>query len=458
MSFSQNWITVIVFLLLILLSNLSVLQAAQTAAQTQRDQSREEIAVKASLSATLTHVGENVRFWLTIRSLAPQGISQLRFVQLRAHGYKIASLSWCPKEKEDYQQGSKGGIVSPSEVSELNVPPKCILIADALKPGQSITVWGDLHAQERHHKQTLVAVLSWVNTQKIESRVAAPIGELQATWWWTEPLSYLINLIKDFALPILLGLLAFLYQRLDKAREQARLEQEKTREQIRQEQDRLRTQIAETWSKMLPESHRLATHYYMPIEAALRGALQFLEAQQTESQQRAFFYLVLFERRMRHLINSAGGFYFKDRVGETLTIRCYQEYRKLYYYDDNEKLKRLGTMLDHIRVSETWASFSKKFTESGTAKQNLDDGWKDFKEWLDSGNCGRAMPYLKAFRAVLSYEMNRPYEHWYGRREKIELDQGIESTILEIAKRIQSEGPTSDFIVKVQEYLANAKA
>jgi phage tail tape-measure protein len=115
-------------------------------------------------------------------------------------------------------------------------------------------------------------------------------------------------------------------------------------------------------------------------------------------------------------------------------------------------------MLDHVSVGETWASFSKKVSENGPAKQPLEDAWNDFGEWLNAGKHVQAMPFLKTFRAVLSYEMNRPYEYWYGRRDTIELDAGIEKTIADIAGKIETEEPSSDFVNKAREYLAKAKS
>jgi hypothetical protein len=453
---SQYGIAVVGFVVSFALSTASFLQAARPAREAQREPPVKEIAVQTSLSTTLAHVGDNVRFFLTFTNPTVQGISQIRLRQLRAPGYEIDSLSWCSLERKPLEPDAPKDMLGSSDAVEIDVPMKCSLVADTLKPGQSVTVWGDLRDQKVHGKQALSVVLSWTNLKKVESSLSVPLGEIQSTRWWAEPLSKAVNTIKDLALPILLGLLAYLYQRLEKTRDQARSDQESAREQVRQEQDRLRTQLAETWSKMLPESHRLATRFYMPIEAALQGVLQFVESRQTD--QRSYFYLVLFERRMRHLLKSAGGFYFKDRVGEKLAIHCYQTYRNLYYYQDSDKLKRLGAMLDHVSVGETWASFSKKVSENGPAKQPLEDAWNDFGEWLNAGKHVQAMPFLKTFRAVLSYEMNRPYEYWYGRRDTIELDAGIEKTIADIAGKIETEEPSSDFVNKAREYLAKAKS
>jgi hypothetical protein len=315
-----------------------------------------------------------------------------------------------------------------------------------------------------HRKESLTAILTWANSERIASTLLVPIGEVEIKEWWGEWLSYLINLVKDFALPILLGFLAYWYQRRERRRDQQALAEETRREQARQEQDRLRTQIAETWDKMLPESHRLATQHYMGLERQAQEAVEyitgFLRDGNREKARMGFYYVVLLGRRIRHLNDSAGGFYFKNRIGEKLVARCLDEYMNLYFYSEEAMLRRFSTLLDHVNFDEKPGSFLKKLDGEGSPEivGVFKRAWDDFETWVKSEECQNALPFVRAFGAILKYEMNRPYEHWYGNRERLVIDANMEAKILQLAEKIGQETGQANFRAEVVTYLQDAKS
>jgi len=342
---------------------------------------------------------------------------------------------------------------------QAGVLANCPVITSALKPSQTITAWGDLRAIEKHEKQNLNAIVGWTSSSKLGSQLVVSLGENLTLGSWGFPAFR--EIFKDFALPIVLVLLGIAYQVF-----------EKKKADLRQEQDRKITQIAQTWNSMLPESYRLTTKYYLPVQASARAALQLLMIQQLENdkqnltplsdkdKRRTFFFMVLFERRMRHLLDKAGGFYFKNRVGEMLVIKCYESYRRLYYYGNDNTWRNLSRMLDCIDVNEKIASFSSKFDGNGdeNIKDTLQAGWNDFLAWLGSENCKPAISYLSGFTTVLEYEMNRPYEYWYGQPEKLILDSATESTLKSAGQEIEKESPYPGFSEQVNQYLKLGKA
>jgi hypothetical protein len=323
-----------------------------------------------------------------------------------------------------------------------------------------MTIWGDLRAQEPSDRQSLRAVVGWTSNEKVQSQVAVPLGEATVQSGWDPRQSIVWDFFKDFALPLVLIGLGMVFNLWEKKRERAKLEHE-----------RLRTQLAETWNSMLPETHRLVTRFYMPVEAAARAAVDFIrryreeDAKESggpasvEASRRAFFYLVLLERRMRHLSNSEGGFYFKDRIGELLAARCHDRFRNLYSWENERVVRSFSGVLNYIDLSETFASFLDKLDRraEGVSAEVFQQAWNDFTAWLPSEKCNRAISYLAAFAVVLEYEMNRPYEFWYGRREPLHGDADTLSVLQSLAEECRREPGREKLPDQVKEYLSQAK-
>jgi hypothetical protein len=91
--------------------------------------------------------------------------------------------------------------------------------------------------------------------------------------------------------------------------------------------------------------------------------------------------------------------------------------------------------------------------EGAKRKPLFADCLADFKAWLGGKSFAGALTSLRIFRALLQYEVNRPYEYWYGSRETLELDDKAVDHLRSLAVR---EG--RDLLLPALEtYLAEAR-
>ena len=429
-----------------------------------------DVVVKGALSRSVVRVGDPVRFWLTVHNRSPKPIFELRLLQLNCPGYDIGTLCWCGGLAEGCWSLSKDKEFQSATASSPVLDRKpCDLIAAELKRGQTITVWGDLRASESRETYAMSAVVGWTRPDKTRSQLAVPLGQSLVQTKCDQWLSSAREWLKDFAWPLILGVLAVAFPFWARRREQREETRAKEVERVRQEQDRDRAQLVQTWNKMLPQSHKLATQHYMPIEGPVRAALEFMvrhrdkkeEDRDHKTARRAFYNLLLFERRVRHMADSVGGFYFKDRMGEELAVNCYDRYDELYAESSENVRRDLSEILDWIERQETFNSFLRKLDGHASVDRNITEvfqrAWEYFLGWLGTDACGRAISCLKGFRAVVEYEMNRPYEYWYGRPEKLLLDQDTESLLRSIANDIGKESDRRDFPAEVEKYLSLSK-
>jgi hypothetical protein len=334
----------------------------------------------------------------------------------------------------------------------------CVPLKREIKPGQSVTVWGDLRGRAPQELQTILAVVGWKTGDSQESELVVPIGQSIVESRRGRIWRGLKDTLKDFGLPLVLLGLGWGFQRWDRKREQRK-----------QEEDKRRTHLAETWNLMLPISHDLMTKHYMPLAGAARGALEYLERYQQDKNaaaslqtaRRAFFCSSYFERRLREIFYSIGGFHFKSRVGEELAVACLHRYQKLYYGDGEGVRRDHGRALKHVELSETFDSFFAKLDGSPDIDKSITDdlkqSWDDFECWLQTDRCREALVYLKGLGVLVEYEMNRPYEYWYGRAEKMPLDHGTEVALLSLASEVATAPEKKDFLESVREYLAETK-
>jgi hypothetical protein len=299
-------------------------------------------------------------------------------------------------------------------------------------------------------------------------------------------LSRLYDLLKDFALPAALGLLGFLFVRWQRIREavqekrdrdmqEERLRRERETELERLAEDQLRTWKVETLREMLPESHRLAKRHYAPTQNAVHWLLDSVNLclQQSESDRRqssereAFYYLMLLGRQIQETVDRSGGFYFKDRVGEKLAGECWNAYLDLFFENKESVHRDYQRGRSLVGLHETLDEFLEKLDhkpgQSETApkgrSESLQEAWKHFAQWYKTAEGNEGMSWLRAFEAVISYELNRPYKYWYESKEKLELGAGTEQLLLQAAARIQKAiDPNSlDFVKQAQEYLREGR-
>jgi hypothetical protein len=327
--------------LLICLAALILLLTTPIIAQTRSDSTRptkpgapensgQGIEINGALSESTVPKGQEIEFLVSISNHSPKPVFSLQLEQLFKEGLTVAATSWCDVTKLSNADNSPG----PQALA-------CGPIVPRLEPGQSILVSGRLSARAEHQKERVIASLTW-DDGHTTSHSFTPLGELviQSGWdQWRSSAGY--DLVKDLTLPVVLLVLATALGFYDKHRENVRHRKQEELEERRKQDAELRAQTAQTWTSMLPESHKLATTYYMPIDAAASSALDELvnrdealrahdQPRQSVAEDRAFYYLLLMSRRLHALADKKGGWYFKNRTGEQLVARCLESFRVLF--------------------------------------------------------------------------------------------------------------------------------
>ncbi|HEV2178427.1 MAG TPA: hypothetical protein VGW33_14670 [Terriglobia bacterium] len=409
--------------------------------------------------------GTALRFWITVTNATSATVCGVRLIQLEA--YDVGTL-------EGAVMGSAHSNCSPPSPTNADTGH---LIAGELQPGQTATVWGEILPRvSLYDTQPLHAVIGWTTTAGGGSQALVPLGEIAIegkpiAWLWYVAPAY--QFLKDFALPIVVFLLGFSYKFWTERRESAKQEREKKLEEERLKQDKIQTLRAETWKQMLPESHALAKKYYAPVEAAIRWALYYMDKsiQETKQDKRlpderyAFYLIILMGRRIKQAADEAGGFYFKSRTGEELAATCWSNYRDLFEGEQEPLGRSYDRAVGQVDPQETRDSFWKKIEGKNwtawidqEARDSLAACWSHFSQWYRTPEGQEGVSNLRGLRALINYEMNRPYEYWYEEKERIEVDDAAEAFLMKVAARIQQSDPgKKDFEQLARQYLIEAK-
>jgi hypothetical protein len=365
----------------------------------------QEVAAGGSLSKSVLVVGDKAELWITFRNRSADTVSKLKVLRFDVPGFRIDALCW--------HDGTKNVCSKPENIE----------IPQIFK-GQTVVLWGDVTATEQAEKHICYALLSWTDPAGARSEMVIPFGTNIIETLWERRLRAVRELMKDFALPLLLVFLGLYVGQWDKDREAKR--------QIHEAEIQ---QAHLTWNSMLPETYKLAIRYYMKILAALGGLLRELEKAHSAIQKtpadpqtlaltrRSFFYLMLFERRIKYFLDLNSGFYFKCRAGEDIVVNAHDRYRKLYLGDNENVRRNFLRMVEHTELTETMDTFLQKLDGTGNhsagVKQDFKNGWADFSIWIPTRDCQAAIGELKAFELVLAFELNRPYAYWYGWEETL---------------------------------------
>jgi hypothetical protein len=418
--------------------------------------------------------GSELRFFVTVRNQTGAPIYNVELKGPTAEGLDVAQRCWCGGTTgvcgELAARAAAPGTAS--DASKSSAAP-CGPLAAQLAPGQSVAVWGDLHAAKATDKEAVIGEVDWTNGAGAEARRsndAFSLGETVIQGWFEQfRSSSFYDFLKDISLPLVLALLAAALAWYDKSRERKRSAAAEER-----------AHTLQTWGRMLPISHKLATKYYMPIEGATRAAIDALDQRQKaldaagdpkasatviadktqeaeDKEEEVFFYSLLMRRRLRILFDEKGGWYFKDRIGEELSNQCLNEHYELCLDKPVAASTALSVATGMVEANEKLGAFRNILHGTNAEAIQFQDLLKYFRVWLKSPECKPAFDNLRAWRELLSYEMNRPYEYWYGSQEKLSLDKAMRDTILAAAQKIQATPPGSpDFEGAAKRYLDSA--
>lgn len=413
-----------------------------------------QVVLEGHLSATSAAQRDLLRFWITVTNRSDVAVDDVRIEHLDTPGFEIRTRCWV--------SGAPSGCGVPTGAPDLARAGDETEIAPHLAPGEARTIWGDLEANRPNDPASFVAVIGWTTGGTQRSWSSVVLGNAASLTYCEKLWASFRDLVKDLGLPILLVLVPVgfgYYQHLRDQHEQA----EETR----------RAQISQTWNLMLPDSHMVTRKYYLPILAALgqanRNAKKYLDSPARESYEAqndltlAFHYVMLFAWHAREATWRVGGFFFKDRIGEQLAFNAYLMYWNSYG-SDSKTLQNRGRLLDLMNAKMSFPQFIALRTHvpppdgpatppTPSSEEIWEAAWKDFQRWMkDNGGNGYlngALPYLRAYGAVMLYEANRPYELWYGSNKSLELLGGTEEILLSLTEELTTD--------EIKRYLAAAK-
>jgi|ERR1700675_3599305 len=366
----------------------------------------ERVNISGGLSGTEVQSGHSILFWVTIENGSKASLGNLT-VQL------------------DVAQ------------DEFTVTcPPCAPLKYTLTKNQSITVRGELTALKNTESRNITAIVSFDSVSpgvplSTSSVRGISLGPLIGRSWELQA----FQTYKDLLLPIVVfGATWYLTSKQAKVQTQ-------------------RAQVAETWNRMLPISHGLATRYYMPMVKALlrvsEDVPKFVLAASpsaspplpapTNEGLSVYFHTMLFWCRFKRTNDKKGGIYFKNRTGEKLIVAAFHEFRKIYKGDGPGRFdieRRIRAIAIALTPELEFPEFVTAYNAAAVSNlsQAFKDGWVDFLGWYsDAAKRTRGLELLEIFRKILDFESNRPYQKWYNSLEKLEISNSQRDLMVNLA-------------------------
>jgi hypothetical protein len=312
---------------------------------------------------------------------------------------------------------------------------------------------------------------------------AVPLGSLVVEGYWWSWAKEIAEWLKNIALPLALGLIGYTYQqrlerekesvrqenererdafhkREERERDEARKQEERERENARKQERDLETarldhqrelakmeeakeremaERAATLRIMLPKIHEYATKYYATLGMRSGNFLQAVRdyrppvpagsagtrALDDPALDEVTYWAVSLYHAHRLLIREVGAYYLKDRMGEELVVGAVTCVTKSLFPGRAASDVAITHVLDSLTAQlllpfGTFQEHLKASTDNVRAQHGI---LRDrVSAWIASPGRAEALASLALFKDVLEFEMNRPYENWYGSPEWLKLD------------------------------------
>ncbi|HEV7486163.1 MAG TPA: hypothetical protein VGQ65_10810 [Thermoanaerobaculia bacterium] len=305
--------------------------------------------------------------------------------------------------------------------------PACVLGPGAartplpknLAPGESLVAVAGVVAHDPG-RQSLTITVSWTDTKGSWRRGSVILKPIECESAVRRRVLLLVrgaqSFLKDLALPFVLAGLGYFLKKFDDDRKDAREDAEK--EQAR---------VAQTWNLMLPKSHANSEQFYLPIASAVDGLIGSFEKWQLKGEafDKLFYFFCLWLRQLRAMQTAIGGFYLKNRESENFLADAWDS---LIEWVDRESVfsrDLRDRVLLLIEPSSTFATFNDL---GGT--ESIEKARKRMKKILSApilAELEQRIRLLRLFVAVLGFEMNRPYEVWYGEQEAFPAEKCVQA-------------------------------
>jgi hypothetical protein len=373
------------------------------------------LSVTAVVDRDRIAAGESFAFWVTFENRTGAALTGLRFVGLSVPvGLARTGKCWSG-DLPNCALGASAGSGLPSTISA----------------GGAATVSAELQADSRPGRHVAVAVYRWQAADGTERRGAVVIGPVEVIPSpWQKLKEDWLSALKDLVLPLALVFVGWRLKTIELRR----------------------AETQQTWTTMLTKSHQNAEKHYLPItQSTSRWPLSVAKLQAAVARHKAaeeieraldeaFFDFLLLVRKARELSQEIGGLYFKDRLGESLASRCWVVFKlrheARFGREGVRGREELAWAMDQMTTRESFAEFAAKLSETRKDRRGrvrlarragrLGRLRESARRWFlrdpGAGDIELDLLLTKLFGAILDYEMNRPYQHWYGAAERFPLD------------------------------------
>jgi len=410
-----------------------------------------EVLLTGSLSARAIRQDEAVEFFLTIKNKADAkttpnlSLQNVTLVELPG-GYHLSA--------DADKKICVLPIVASRPCQTAEDFKQRMLAAESVAPGQSITVRGFLTPTSPHKPALLSAIVTWSVAGQASSQ-AVSLGENQVQGTSQTTVTWLSELIKLLAIPVVLAVIGYGLNQLNRKHDERIAESNRQHDELvaakqaerqRVEHDHEAEQAvrSETWKQMLLISHNYAAKCYLPLSlAATRLSINLRALGTPQGDERiAFYYVLLCGREMTNTRKETGGLYFKDLRGETLAAECWRLQRDALLSSNEEDPFNLAIRyaIDRVAGVDTYAAFKKKFEANGPPiafnEPDVQSAWRLFNNWRTTKPKAAAevADYMEGFFAILDYEANRPYQYWYDTKPRLVVSADTEKLLRGILK------------------------
>jgi hypothetical protein len=368
---------------------------------------------RVALAESSTAKGFTIRAWLSGSRVYRDQTVRLRFLLENHTANAITGIHLADLQVP--------GFVPPAAAAWRTTPLNARIDALAdLAPGESESLETDLSPTiDSYGTFSPAALFRWISVPPAPAKpeqAALPItvGPIEIINGWKTAVSFgrrLYNLVKDFALPIALAVLAFLFQRWQaaKAKQEADLRESGERK-------------LQVWKMQLDRLHYNAEHHYLPIIRScrqLRTLLLDKQAPALPADQiwEHLYWLLMIFARVQRLRNEKGGIFFQDHGGEEVVQLAWWLFdwhvKKRFTLDTRERAVR------SVNATEDFSAF----LVSARHNPLLVECRGILKNWFgETQSVFDMAPLLDILLNVFHFETNRPFDvHWYGVPEKFEL-------------------------------------
>lgn len=345
-----------------------------------------------------------VGLWILFENQSGGPIHDLHFLTFRTPGFDKVKNCWSQNEMPICYPGSRAG-----KFVQTGLKPD-------LAPKQTTLIYGELSPRHWFGRHGASGVIAWKDAkgQNLQRAVVLPGVEVHSEAM--DVISGIVKALEICALPIALAVLAWWLKKQQDEREKAAKS-----EQARQ------IRLQETWNLQLPKFVKDIGDYYMPVYLAIQQFVQHskrLNASSTQGElHRALFRLMRLNRRMAHLSEKIGGFSFKNHEGEDLVADCwalFEEANREQTSTAEEDAARVGDVIGPYVSLAQLMDLVNGSPESGLSRlqgQRIAEGLENLtcclREWT-KGKLQEDLVPLEILSFILSFEMNRPLELWYG--------------------------------------------